>query len=170
MRYILLSVLIIMSSGCGDIIKAKNPFKKSKPYQPEFLHDHTGRCPYYPAVWSGQCEGEGYDKHRTYPLNLTQSFCTFFLVENTAFRLDKVETHESTGLQHKTSGQWLNADRTELSLVDEWQQGDQSFVRTFEINHETGIATEQVKKANDPTQVLASCDYRRSVIRNNIIH
>jgi hypothetical protein len=157
--------LLILCLGCGDIIKAKDPRPGRKPYQPTTLTDQTGSCPYYPGIWSGRCTGQGHDPSRIIPLDLAQSGCTLFALNSVSvYSLTESKDYKQGDKAVRSRAQWLNEERSQLELTEEWTESERTLQRTMTIDVKKGEAVEKLlQKASDGSSTdVHACSYQRS--------
>lgn len=157
--------LAILCLSCGDIIKTKDPRPDRKPYQPTTLTDQTGSCPYYPGVWKGRCTGQDRDLERVISLDIAQTGCTLFALNSVAVYGIGEDRNYKQGEKAVTSrGEWLNADRSQLELKEEWSDATVKFLRTVTVDSNKGEAVEKLGqlKADGQSSDVYSCMYQRT--------
>jgi hypothetical protein len=157
--------LAMLSLSCGDIIKTKDPRPDRKPYQPTTLTDQTGSCPYYPAVWKGRCTGQNQDVARVISLDIAQTGCTLFALNSIAvYGIAEDRNYKQGNKAVMSRADWLNEERSQLLLKEEWSENAGKYSRTLTIDHNKGEAVENLDLVTSDGQATAvhSCMYQRS--------
>jgi hypothetical protein len=119
----------VVLSGCGDVIKMKNPFVRSKPHNPELIRDPVSGlvCGNFMGQYRGTCESDGVVTESI--RNVDQASCGFFqVVDGGTFYLNKdfSDLHET--LPSTTNAAFVDGSnfRT-IKLTETWEDSGVEF-------------------------------------------
>jgi len=98
-------------------------------------------------------------------LDIAQTGCTLFALNSVAVYGIGEDRNYKQGEKAVTSrAEWLNADRSQLELKEEWSDVTGKFLRTVTVDSQKGEAVEKLGqiKADGQSSDVYSCMYQRT--------